>query len=361
MSNRMKNKFYAICGLGLVFFSCQKGETAVGTYSDRSIYLQASVENTLDTRAPFYLSQPDLDNPLKVAVWASTTANVFEDLGANGTGADKNVALHTTANFTNGKEQLLNDAVYPDDPEKVVYFVGMHPESGWTAPETGDTAGKTASKTFNGSEDVMFAPQISGKYAHNTETDTWPTFQFHHLLTWLKVSVKADGQTVSDAWGKLKSLKIRSTNGVTVDLGRDYERNCVSFSGEAELDFYKKGTDKVFADKDNESTWYALPVDKAEEVAYVLCGPVAATAKDPESQGDVRTTEYTLIVETENRKVEVPVDLMTNADSYFDRDTMRYQFILNLNFKMGSNIAVTAAIADWGTGGLGSGELDPNI
>ncbi len=357
----MKNIFYAICGLGLVFFSCQKGETVVRNDSPRSIYLQAAVENRFVTRAPYHLSEPDQDNPLKVAVWASTTANAFDDLGENGTGADKKVALHTSANFTNSKEQLLNDAVYPDDPETSVYFVGMHPENGWATPATGDTAGKTATKTFNGCEDVMFAPQISGKYAQNTGAETWPTFQFRHLLTWLIVSIKADGQAVSDAWGRLKSLKIRSKNGVTVDLGRDYERNCVSFSGDAEFDFYRTGTDRAFVNKDDESTWYTLPVDKAEEVAYVLCEPVAATAKDPESQGDVRTTEYTLTVETENRKVEVPVDLMTDAASYFDGDTMRHRFVLNLNFKMGSNIAVTAAITDWAMGGLGSGELDPNI
>lgn len=383
MWSKMKNGFYAICGLGLILCSCQKGEEGVRMDSARNIYLTATVENTLTTRAPFLLSAPDQNNPLKVAVWASTTEYVFPDGTDNGKGGSNVVALHTSANFTNGEEQLLNDAVYPKEGGSKVYFVGMHPENGWTTPAADDPdpalaakAGKIATKTFSGSEDVMFAPQISGEYAQNVTE--WPKFEFRHLLTWLRVSIKADGEAVSKAWGRLKSLKVKSPDGVTIDLSGAYDptvpqnpddptapQDRVSFSGDAELDFYKTETDNVFVDPNDENTWYTLPDEATDAVAYVLCAPVQATANDPDQEPTiVRTAEYTLLVETENRSVEVPIDLMKDASTtpptYFIGYTMNNRFSLNLNFKMGNNIAVTATVTDWKTGGISNGVLDPN-
>jgi len=356
MWNKMKNKFYAVLGLSLLLFSCQKEEADTAMPSARSIYLRATVENSMLTRVPYILSAPERKNPLIAAVWASTTEYEFQNSDANGKNDENKVALHTEAKFTSGTEQLLSDAVYPNKNDTKVYFVGLHPVNGWT-----DQVGKTATGTFHGFEDAMFAPQISGSYAENVEQEKWPTFVFHHLLTWLRVKVKADGEAVSNAWGKLKSLKLKSRNTVTVDLSKAYDRSCVSFSGDKELDFYKTGTDEVFLNKDDESTWYVLPDNESKEVAYVLCAPVLATKQDSEEQDKVvRTAEYTLIIETESRTVEVPVDLMDEKSSYFEGDTMSHQFIISLNFKMGNNIAVSAAVTDWLTGGLGSEVLDPN-
>lgn len=349
----MKTKLYIICGLCFFLFSCQKEKTVLSDVS-KPIYLRAIVENSVQTRVPYELTEPSAENPLKVAVWASTTPYVFQNLKTNGED-NSSVSLHTTANFTNGSEQLLDDAVYPDKDGTEVYFIGLHPVGGWVTPDNGELSGKVATKTFNGSEDVMFAPQISGKYAQNV--NTWPTFKFRHLLTWLRVKVNADGEVVANAWGKLKSLKIKSQNSVTVDLNRDYDDNSLSFSGNTEFDLYKTGTDNVFVDDSKPETWYALPFDaEAKEVAYVLCAPADATALDT---GGNRSTEYTLIVETENRTVEVPIDLMDGA-SYFSGNTMRHQFTVSLTFKMGSNIAVSAAVTDWVTAGIGNGTLDPN-
>jgi len=379
MWSKMRNTFYAIGGLCFIFFSCQQEDKAVRTDSAQSIYLRAEVENMIMTRSPFDLSEPNQKNPLKVAVCASTTPYEFKNIeGANGTGADNVVALHTMANFTNGKEQLLYDAVYPKDENTKVYFVGLHPADGWTFPGEGGlldapSDGKTATIVFNGCEDVMFAPQIDGQYGQNVGAGSWPTFSFYHLLTWLRVTVKAESELVSEAWGRLKSLKIKSKNTVTVDLGKTFDLTkdsgggCVSFSDASvsEFDFYSTGTDDVFLNRENEGTWYSLPYDEKKEVAYVLCAPVQASANDltlvPEI---VRTAEYILLVETENRSVEVPIDLMKDASAdpptYFEENTMRNQFVLNLNFKMGNNVVVTASMTDWQSGGISNGVLDPN-
>jgi len=367
MLNKMKTKLFAICWLCILAFSCSDKEADILTDPAQQIYLRARVENTIVTsRTPFSLKAPDENNPLKVAVWASTNTHEFKDLNKKGTSTENGkVALHTTAKFSNGSEQLLNDAVYPANGT-TVYFVGLHPaketDPGWTT----DATGTIAVKTFNGSEDVMFAPQISGVYGGNVET--WPTFHFNHLLTWLRVKIKAESEIVSEAWGKLKSLKVKSSNGntVTIDLSKTYSpaynpgatENCVSFSAGdgVTLDFYKTGTDNVFLKEDDESTWQKLPYDDFKEVAYVLCAPVIASKENI----DGLTTEYTLVVKTERRTVEVPIDLKEDDTTCFEGSTMNRQFTLNLNFKMGNNILVTASVTDWKAGGIINGTVTPN-
>jgi len=367
----MKKTFCLICGLGVLLFSCREEEADICADPAQRIYLRATVENTVvASRAPFDKSAPDETNPLKVAVWASTTAYEYKDLAKKGT-ADDNyvVALHTTANFSNGKEQLLDEAVYPKPAEDgtaktSVYFVGLHPATEWSTNE----AGTIAVKTFNGSEDVMFAPQESGAYGGNTGADKWPTFKFRHLLTWLKVCIKSDGEEVSEAWGKLKSLKVKGGgNTVTIDLSKAYSEvynpgaseNCVTFSsGEGlALDLYKTGTNDVFLKEDDESTWYSIPYNKSEEVAYVLCAPIIASAINGDGE---KTNEYTLLVKTEHRTLEVPIDLMKEEATCFDESTMNYQFTVNLNFKMGNSIITTSSVTDWKAGGISNGVLRPD-
>lgn len=345
--------------------SCKEERMEADTDADRRIYLRAMVEGTTaTTRVPYILTAPDRNNPLNVAVWASTTQHVFTHTdGANG--KDGTVALHTTANFTNGSEQLLNEAVYPkatSGTASTVYFVGLHPQTGWTT-----TDGQTAISTvINGKTDVMFAPQISGTYGGNTTGDKWPTFKFHHLLTWLRIQMVAESDDVRGAWGKVTDLTIQSKTQVSIDLSKGEANiaDAATFSGdETDLPFYHKDTNDEFLKEE----YYELKApygdenmyDKVEEVAYVLCAPVEATAADTDG---TRTTEYTLTVKTENRPegVTVNVDLMDGADSYFDENTRNHQFVLLLKFKMGDNISVMAQPVDWVTGGLGSGEMNEN-
>ena len=68
---------------------------------------------------------------------------------------------------------------------------------------------------------------------------------------------------------------------------------------------------------------------------------------------DVEIPEYTLHIETDNRKIELPIDLRRNADQYFMGSTRARCFTLNLTFKVGSTILVSAEIEDWTFGGMG--------
>ncbi len=353
-----------LCVVGVALLpSCKEDRMDADTDADRCIYLRAMVEGTMaTTRMPYILTAPNRNNPLNVAVWASTAQHVFTHTdGANG--KDGTVALHTTANFTNGSEQLLNDAVYPKtDATTPVYFVGLHPQTGWTT-----TDGKTAvnSTAIDGKTDVMFAPQISGTYGGNTDNITWPTFHFHHLLTWLRIQMVAESEEVSKAWGRVTGLTIKSQKEICIDLskGETEIAEATTFSeDETDLKFYQTDTDEEFPGADGYglkgpygSTDYNSYI---EEVAYVLCTPVEATEKDTETEN--KTTEYILTVTTERRTVTVDVDLMDGDGSYFDKNTRNHQFVLLLKFKMGDNISVMAQPVDWKTGGLGSGELKEN-
>ena len=173
---------YAVVCTALLF-SCKDDKVDADVFADRRIYLRATVESAeATTRLPFPVGyQPDRERPLDAAIWASTTSQKFEDKKLNGKGNSTEVALHTTAKFTNSKEQLLSDAVYPNNANTSVYFVGMHPQSGWSTTTGGTQA--THTSAIDGKTDVMFAPEISGTYGGNTTDDKWPTFEFHHLLT----------------------------------------------------------------------------------------------------------------------------------------------------------------------------------
>lgn len=341
----------------LTLSACQSNVLELND-TDRRIYLSVAVESSVQTRTPYTLTTPTPENPVLADVWASTTSNIYKHVdGAAGDGSNNVVSRHTKANFQNGSAQLLIDAIYPQN--NTVNFVAMHPQ-GWV----GNDAGISASYTFDGKTDVMFAPQTSGKYGDTN----WPKLTFKHLLTWLRIEIVAESEAISDAWGELQSLTIKSSNNVTIDLQSDYRPELVTFGSDGtsiiDMPFYKTGENNVFPDSNTPYTIPAPPpankdeeidkMDYVEEVAYVLCEPVTASKVDDEGNN---TTEYTLTVQTTERTVEVPVDLMSGENTPYGENTMGKQFTLLLNFKMGNTITVAARTTDWETGGIASGEI----
>lgn len=376
-----RTKYIAYLGLCIGLCACQSDEPIVNDDASR-IYVAAEVESAaIQSRTPYWLSEPTADNPLLVDVWAATPTEennsgdgssntdgdasdsgsdetdyskiIFKNTGADGS-KEKNkiVALHTTARFTNGSAQLLNQAVYPFG--KKVYFVGMHPQ-GWTT-ESGDDEGKSAFYSFDGNDDVMFAPHIVGEYGNAGE---WPKFKFKHLLTWLRVEFVADNEAVSTAWGKVTNITIKSRSHVSVKLNQAYPSTkmhnvtgaSVNFSDEVDMDFYQTGTDNKFP-----SEGYEVPgpltgtglSSYIQEKAYVLCEPVYATDEE---------NEYTITITTEKRMVNVGIDLMKDTTNKFTGTTMGYQFTVLLHFKMGGKISVSAVATDWVNGGMGTADV----
>lgn len=356
--------------------SCQKENLLNSCIDGAPIYLSAITEHSTDTRAPYeYTSPNDGENGvLHAAIWASSFGNDGNGYtypnpapplnGKNGTGGNKNqVAIHATADFDSDAPQLLNQAVYPK-AGTTVFFVGLHPQSGWSV----NADANKANFKFNGSNDVMYAPRIKGQYAEsdNTEVINVPELQFHHLLTWLKVRIKAENDEVIAAWGKITKMEISSDIEVEIDLSDKQLNNGAEvsdgvfdfskckFSNPGKLNLYKAGSDDVFAT----STGYTMSTaNSQDELAYVLCSPVDAIATKVVDGKDVTAPEYTLYIETENRRVELPIDLKKNANEYYTGNTRGKHFTLNLTFKIGNTIIVTARADDWEFGGTGNVEL----
>ena len=336
-----------------------------------NIYLSVAVDERATTRAPYKLTAPTTSKPLDVDVWASTEKYVFKHVnGMNGSNDDGKVSLHATARFQSGEPQLLNQAIYNSITKPIVYFVSMHPR-GWTTDD-----GTNAKFTINGSQDVLFAPQIYGTYA--TEYGKTPQLHFRHLLTWLSFELKAADEAAALAWGKIKKMEITSSDGVTIDLSSaayteettdgktvyKYNPAGYQFDNETTLPVYYRNpanateTDYTFESKFSETGGYAL-VTEAKEIAYVMCAPVNAVYEISDGMdGKVKVPEYKLTITAENRKdpVQVPIDLKIGSGSteadYFAGSTMGKKFTVQLNFKLGNTIVVSAEMNEWQPGGI---------
>ncbi len=328
-----------------LFSACQK-QDSVETDKNCSIYLSAG---TVETRSPFEGTVPSEQEALDALVCVSTTEFSFPSDGADGT-TDGTIGKHLNVQFQSGSSQLVNGAYYNKNSIRNVYFIAMHPQSGWSI-----TDNTNVSFEFNGSHDVMFAPHTTGKYQVQN-----PHLNFQHLLTWIKLEIKADGEDVATAWGPLQEVSIESMNHISFDINKVFTTEDIQFSNEGKIPFYRKGSnpDEVFPGTGG----YTMETT-FQDIAYVLCAPVTATEKDEDayelnSQKIVRTPEYHINIKSSKRNVRIPIDLKTAADSYFTGSTIGKQFTISLTFLMGNNIAVSASITDWETGGVGFGKIE---
>lgn len=359
------------------------------------IYVAASVGGSTMTKAPYMpmdnkghmVETPSPEHPLKTDVWGSTTSYIFteefydQEKTRPWDGSDESgkVAIHTDATFQSGDPQLLRAAIYNKNTKPTVYFVAFSPISQGAEKWVASEDGKSASFVFSGNDDVMFAPQVQGTYA--TDYSKSPVLSYSHLLTWLRVEMQAESKEVSDSWGAIKSMTIRSNSNVKIDLQKEaynndgtyYFQNIV-FSEETDLNFYKtieeesydgaqvtmkkKFTDEVFTD-------IKVPYLKKEELAYVLCAPVVGTDKKVVDGEEIDAEEYVITISTDKRNVAIPVDLrhmVSGEVQPFLGSTRCMQFTLSLNFKMGNTIYLTSSVQDWKVGGLVVGNIgDGNI
>lgn len=359
------------------------------------IYVAASVGGSTMTKAPYMpmdnqghmVETPSPEHPLKTDVWGSTNSYIFteefydQERTRPWDGSDESgkVAIHTDATFQSGDPQLLRAAIYNKNTKPTVYFVAFSPISQGAEKWVASEDGKSASFVFSGNDDVMFAPQVQGTYA--TDYSKSPVLSYSHLLTWLRVEMQAESKEVSDSWGAIKSMTIRSNSNVKIDLQEEaynndgtYNFENVVFSEETDLNLYKtieeesydgaqvtmkkKFTDEVFTD-------IKVPYLKKEELAYVLCAPVVGTDKKVVDGEEIDAEEYVITISTDKRNVAIPVDLrhmVSGVVQPFLGSTRCMQFTLSLNFKMGNTIYLTSSVQDWKVGGLVVGNIgDGNI
>ena len=342
--------------------ACQKGQTDRVVPQDGSIWLSASISPSATTKTAYEQTTPSTEKAFDAIIWASTTSCDYPyNIASPKTGADNTMGYHTSVNFQSGSNQLLRDGlVYPANNANV-YFIGLHPNTGWSA-NTNGTSNTSTSYDFHGNEDLLYAPEVSGNLPASvaTPTPTQPLLHFFHLLTWLRVKVFAEDASVASSWGKLTDLKLTGQQTtLTIDLSsvpdissgvfatmQGNVASKVSISGStSDLSFFARGEDTAF------STQYPSGQElstSSTEVAYILCAPVPATGGGVGS----RTNEYVLELSTENRSgVTVNVDLKTASDTWFTGSTMGHQFMIELRLCAGGYISASATVTDWATGG----------
>lgn len=322
----LKGNTLIICIAAVAFAACSRGlETP---REAQAIAVASSIDETA-TKAAYALTTPNSDNPLAAAVWVSTTAHTFPGTQV---GADNELATiidyHNTATFTSSSRQLLNAQLYYPSTDVPVYLVGMYPSAGWTTSD-----GTSGLFSFDGSKDVMFAPEVSN---HINTSANYPILRFRHLLTWLKINIAAENQETADVWGKLKSISLKSMDQVSIL----FETGAATFT-ESET-AHVMPLRLVSDDSALTARSLVLPLS-SEYMAYVLCAPVIATDS---------AEEYVLTINTVNRvNVQVPLNLKAADGSDFSGSTAGHQFTISLKFVQGDNILTSAVVSEWQNGG----------
>ena len=202
---------------------------------------------------------------------------------------------------------MTNPLTYPLDGEKqTVYCVGLHPDSGWNIADDY----KSASRTIDGKTDLMFAKRISG---------TWqtplPKQTYRHLLTWIRVTIRAMDMETATYWGKVNSIQ----------LVNPYNQ----FSIILESGSVVPGVDTNRL----EIVTQTLPLDVVfQDIGSKLCAPA---------------TSYQLIVRTERQEKTITVKLKNLDGTDFTGDASGKQFIINLYFYPFNSIEAESFLVPW--------------
>lgn len=368
----MRKYCYIFLALLPFFISCDKiGRDGVD--EKQYVYLGANILEQEETRAPYMDTAPSGNNPLEVAVWASTDSGNYPESAVSPA-----IAAHTEARFANNDMQLLNGVLYPTpatgETPTPIYFVSLYPQEGWSNP-TGDYS--KAQFKFNGSQDVMFASEVSGYY----DIQKRPTLSFKHLLTLFNVKIGMDplelkaGVTIEyirEAWGKIQNIYIKRVDQSSADFLTEHVEDVIIDlkSSDAEFEtsvqpaslgtwFYKVGENNQFPG----GTGYEI-TSNVTHVAYTMCAPTDATVKFGET--NTATPEYVLTIVTKKgediREIEIVLDLMMKSNgnepaSLYSGSTSGKQFDITLYFKKSRTIRHTVEVTSWETGGYGHGNI----
>lgn len=296
---RTRYLIYIAMIAGLCLSACSEHDGGIPVKEAEDISLSAVVDEVeILSRAsndgPYTGTVPSDENVLEAAVWFSLESGTYKDDPQGET----NLPVHTqidyksgTATFPTGTNESTKPK-YPTNADTPVYCVGFYPNSGWNNPENNY---KKATHTITGTQDLMFAPQISGSLNHKFETQ-----RFRHLLTWLKVCVCAATAEAGSYWGDLKQIVLKDVaTELTIDLNQretdaasDYE-----FNQQTAVTFSKRDDVAIFSHQDG----IELGITP-QEVGSVFCEPKATTS----------TSTYTLDIICANGKaVGIPIKLQT--------------------------------------------------
>ncbi len=253
-------------------------------------------------------------NPLTARVLASRSATDFSAIPIliNGDGP-----MTFTGQGTPGDQQYAVpydglQAYYPPNAITNVYLVGLYPVGGWTFAGIA-----TMTRTFDGSNDLMTAPQaVTNRNDATSSPTTFRNLSFSHRLTLLEVQVVATGSTAMTKWGALQYLQLTGANGATPanNMTVSLSDNTTSFSGNSNLSFY-------ITDSNTQFVGQAFPLTTTPQMAAYCIAPPVNIA----NTGDVG---YNILVKTSQNQVgfDVPISISTVGSTEGKRITVTITF-----------------------------------
>ena len=296
---------------------------------------------SIDTRAPF-TGQIAEQNALLARVLCSDKSDDYTNEVDD---RDNGFINFTVAATNTGFCQFDGTKIGKFFPQGVstVYLCGLYPnpeETFWT------NNGTTATCTFDGSDDVMYAPEVT-----TVKKGAVGNLAFTHQMTKLEVKVQAADAASATAWGDITSLTLTgiqtedntvaaaNVNSVaTVDLAA----GTTSFGTPvASLPFYGM-TDATTTYTNTPVTTLTLSETPATNaVAYTICEAITADGGTD--------NEFQLAITTENRPdpTYILVNLKGAGDATdYSESTAGQSFTVNLSFSA-TEIFATASVKEW--------------
>lgn len=262
---------------------------------------------------PYKGTVPTSSSPLDASVWFSLKPDKFEDQSGN-----TFIPCHTEMKFTGEgmtyADYLLEGSdtpislTYPTSENTPVYCVGFYPKTGWT---TSDYV--NAGHAINGTEDLMHAGVISGTWNNH-----FPSQQYSHLLTWVKISVCAITMETARQWGNVTKVTISCKNALNINLATSE----VTYSGEQEIIVYE----------DSKGSELSLT---STELGSLFCAP---------------ETEYEIKIKTANygeKTITVPLSDLNYNPLSSAGDAVGKLFIISLYFNPFNIIEGTCTLNYW--------------
>lgn len=333
-------KFFVPALAVLAMASCSKSELVMRPTDGQVEIKAASQALSIETRTP-YEGQIGEGNTLQASVLMSkTTADYTTLYGTAGT--------MTFADTTTPVGFDVTAQYYPADGS-TVYFCALYPSTGWGAQTT------TSAFTFNGSQDVMAAKEVS---SNKTTANPGPNFEFNHLLTKLTVNVVAEDAAAVTAWGNITGLTLDKANGqdpnkaVTVNLAGGSAATTTDFSGADgnDMPFYTITGGTTYTDNAVDASENTIAITESETPsAYALVAPIDAKAQATHFNLSVTTT-------TSGTAIDVPVNLEATEGGAFSGDTQGQAFEITITFKA-TAITATATVTDWKDAGSSDVEI----
>ncbi|MDH6313581.1 hypothetical protein M2137_002371 [Parabacteroides sp. PFB2-10] len=321
-------------GLGLLSGCSDNDPDFIGGNTGAEIVASATSlrQPSVETKAPYNETSPSVDSPLKARVLASKTSGDYT-ASTGKLHADGTMTFTGAGRTPYDTEGFSGKSFYELDGSSL-YFCGLYPATGWSASPT-----TTASFTFTGKEDVMFALQTSSDISQAAEK---PEFTFNHLLTKLHITLVTENAGIPAAWGDITDLQLTNTkNKVTVSLGAANMGAAVPVNSAYSVDNSISTLSAHLVADDTPVSNYstgipiALKSDDLAPQAYILAAPVTA--------GD--GNEYTLRIKTSNGSDKtIGLDLKTESTP-FEGSTQGRSFNVTLNFR-GNEISVEVADSD---------------